>query len=296
MDGTTNLERETVRCPGMDGSLVKPAGQSRARPALVVGCLLVLAGFLVLSLPANGHHTTRIDDRIVTPYGVPVLTHIPILAGYEPVPAPLHCGGPTAITAPIYSEDFSGSHSFSFVGTPLAGGAPNLWRDTTYEGRGGSAGHSADGHLYFGNNFGHFSSGHVAGAAQTPPIAIPDLPGTHLQWATKWEVEWLRGYDHLWVEASADDGNTYLLCTSNSVVRGDGSSGGDSHQIGSCSPHQTPCRIGLIDPDWETRSIPVPAALLGKTVQFRFTFDSADGVANRFQGWMIDDVEVGTAA
>jgi hypothetical protein len=75
--------------------------------------------------------------------------------------------------------------------------------------------------------------------------------------------------------------------------------------IGSCLVVCTPlssfdaASLGLnrVDPDaphWESRFVRVPTELVGHTLVPRFTFDSADGVANGYLGWMGDDVMVST--
>lgn len=250
--------------------------------------------------PALAHHTGRIDDRIVQPYGTPVVTHVPILAGYEPVPAPRHCQPGQALSTVAYQEGFEGDHGYTFPSTPLADPAPNLWQVTDWAGEGQDTGHDAPARLYFGDteDSNYDENAHVAGVAQSPSIQVPDTEApVHLTFETKWEVEWLKGYDHLWVEAETPDGRTHLLCTANAYDRADGTSSGDSHGVGSCSPfHFTPCpaRAG-VDMTWETRSVPLPDAWKGDSIRLRFTFDSSDDVANQFMGWMVDDVRIGTA-
>lgn len=256
------------------------------------------------SLPVQGHHVATVDNRIVQPYGIQVLAHVPVAAGYEPVPTPEHCleGIPLATT--FYSQNFEGAHGYSFIGTPLASGVTNLWRTTTYAGVGTDTGHSGPNRLYYGDPAtGNYNVGHSAGTAQSPTIFIPT--GTTppiLTFATKWQVEWLKGYDHLWIEAlDQSTGRTHLLCTSNSYDRGDPLGGIGETLVPSCSPfHANPCVGGATASNllvkWETRSVQLPSVLVGKNINLRFTFDSADDKANPYNGWMVDDVQLGRRA
>lgn len=255
---------------------------------------------IALSMPSFGHDAARIDQRIVAPYEVPVLAHVPVIAGYEPVPAPQPCGVDGTVSGVFYSEDFEGSsHDFTFGNTPLAWGVPNLWHVTDFPGKGPDTGHSAEQRLYFGiDASGTYRTAptplHAAGVAESGDITLPATEA-HLAFADKWNVEWLKGYDHLWVEMlDVDTNTTHLLCHANSLDRGDASSTGDLHGVGSCSPLLLgPCP-SLVDPEWEHRHTTIPDYLLGKTVRVRFTFDTSDDVANAFMGWMVDDVTIGT--
>lgn len=266
---------------------------------LSLGLILATAAALVLaSVPTTGHHVARVDNRIVEPYGVPVILHVPIAAGYEPVPTPQHClaGAPLPEAVAFYSESFEGAHGYTFVSTPLAV-TTNLWKVTNFAGAGGELGHNGANRLYFGKTTtGNYAgSGHVAGVAQSPPITLPAVGAATLSFATKWMVEWLKGYDHLWVEALGADGRVHLLCTANAVDRADPTGLGGNSIIGSCSPILfAPCAPGktAVTPAWETRLIELPPTWAGQTIRLRFTFDSADGLANDYPGWMVDDVQL----
>ncbi len=286
------------------------------RPILV----LTLATGLILMvsiIPTTAHHDVRTDERIVQPYDVPVMLHIPVIAGYEPFPFPQHCLPTTQEpTAVLYREDFSGNPGWDFITTPLSPQASNLWHVTDWAGPGEVRPESGD-RLYFGlpqdsthgipgTYHAGFFQGHVAGTAQSPPIQLPDGPGLVLVFDTKWAVEWLKGYDHMWVEVLDEDQQVHILCTANALDRGDASSGGDGHRIGSCSPILiAPCPTGdplepnqpndyPVDslPGWETRMVQLPERLAGQEIQLRFTFDTSDAVANQFMGWMVDDVRI----
>lgn len=245
--------------------------------------------------PGAGHDVPNTDGRLVQPYGLTVFAHIPVAAGYEPVPTPQHCLEGTPITGTFYSQDFEGAHGYAFVGTSLAQGADNLWSVTDYDGVGSDTGHSGDSRLYYGSpSTGDYDFGHTAGVAQSPSISIPSQGPVVLGFATKWQVEWLKGYDHLWVEALDTSANKiHLLCTANAYDRGDPMGGFGQTAVPSCSPyHFNPCplEVGLA---WEKRMIQLPQSLLGKSIKIRFTFDSADDKANIYNGWMVDDVVLG---
>lgn len=266
---------------------------------MVIGIVLSL---VAVPLLASAHHLARSDPRIVWPYGVPVAYHQAIVAGYEPLPAPPSCGVAAAApdVATVYDESFEGTHGWTVTSTPLARSgntvATNLWRVSTFAGPGDDAGHNGASRLWFGNpTSGTFNNGHVAGTMQSPPVDLPLSPAV-LVWAEKWQTESLKGYDHLWVELTDEAGKIHLLCHSNSQVRADPDGiGGGSFQT-SCSPNiVTPCKIGAYGATpmaWMTRSVPIPATLLGSVVRVQFTFDSSDPAANWFMGWMVDDVQI----
>lgn len=254
-----------------------------------------MALFAASSLVSVGHHDGRTDNRIVEPYGIPVVLHVPVLAGYEPVPSPQHCAKGSPLGTVFYSEDFeSASHGYSFVSTPLSPSANNLWNRNAWPGPGPDAGHSGPSRLHFGSpSTGNYDAGHVAGTAQSPWIAIPASDDLVLSFASKWQVEWLKGYDHLWVELQDSSGRTRLLCSNNALDRGDPAGAVSTSIVPSCSPHLTnPCPP-LVQPEWEQRFVALPSDVAGTDVRIRFTFDSSDDKANPYMGWMIDDVRIG---
>ena len=254
-------------------------------------CIVAFAG----AVPVAGHHEpTSSDGRIVEPYGVTVLGWVPVAAGYEPVPTPMHCGEATAVTSVFYSEDFEAAHGYSSVGTSLLPGSPNLWQVTDFAGTGSDADHSADNRLYYGNvTTGNYNENHTAGTAQSPLIELPETGSVYLSFSTKWQTEWLKGYDHMWVEANdTTTGRIHILCTANAYDRADPTGVNGQTAVDSCSPfHFTIC-LGTIS--WEKRFIELPESLLGKEIRLRFTFDTADDKANPYMGWMVDDVELAT--
>jgi len=261
--------------------------------------LAALLAFVLASLPASGHHEFVDDTRIVQPWGLPVLAHIPVAAGYEPFPTPQHCLDGVPLSGVFYSESFEGAHGYTFGHTPLSGTAPVLWSATTYAGVGSDTGHAGPSRLYWGSLASqNYNFGHVAGTAQSPLVSIPAGGHAFLTFATKWQVEWLKGYDHLWVEAKMPDGKLHILCTANAFDRGDPAGVNGETLVPSCSPfHFNPCVAGSVGNSlvkWESRSVQLPDSFAGKAIQLRFTFDSADDKANAYNGWMVDDVQLGT--
>lgn len=247
------------------------------------------------------------DKRIVMPYGLDE-RWVPVLAGFEVVPSPLQCDSGTASGSTLASWDFETAEGYELTHSLTHNNHDNgynIWHDTTFAGGGTDEGHGGDGRLYFGNDASgtyHAGGQRVSGAASFD-IELPagDIP-YHLAFNTKWHTEWLEGYDHMWIEIQPGDGRTYILCTLNPDGRGDPTS--SDQTVGACSPYRTPCPNDLrfldplslgdnIDngaPYWEPRSVEIPPLFNGGVVQMRFTFDSADGVANRYSGWMIDDL------
>jgi hypothetical protein len=277
----------------------------RSLVATTASILIVLA----LAMTTTGSHEGRTDERIVQPYEMQVVTHIPIVAGYEPFPTPVHCAEDAGLAQTlVYAEDFEGAHGWRYLQTSLSPRAPNLWHVTGFEGYGES---QPGARLYFGYSSGP-SAGtfniqeHVAGTAESPVISLPAEGVAQLSFTTKWHMEYLSGYDHMWVELLDEDGRIHLLCSNNSTARADGFGAFGSSLYSSCSPFlYSPCPAlppegpDLIDlgyPGWETRHIEIPESLMGQDIRIRFTFDAADGAANGFLGWMVHDVSITTVA
>lgn len=169
----------------------------------------------------------------------------------------------------------------------------------------------------------------LAGTASFPAFTVPAATSpTYMSWNDKFEVEGLFGYDHLWVElVSLTDGRVYLLCSTDTDVRPDKSS--NDNEFSTCSPYRTMlCPTGIhgdgglqcptavvtpigvclpffvdfedlglnqidpLAPHWESRYVRIPTELAGHTVVPRFAYDSSDGVANSYLGWMGDDVMI----
>ncbi|HEV8359947.1 MAG TPA: hypothetical protein VGR28_05750 [Candidatus Thermoplasmatota archaeon] len=258
-------------------------------------------------------------SRIVWPYGVDE-RHVPVIAGYKVVPDPLQCNHGTVGGNTLYQNDLSGGLGALALKAMDVGErhslTTNQWHVTSFVGKGTDFGHSSGNRLYFGNDAtGMFRWGSNPGIL-TQGIVTLNLPlpagptPYYIGIDTKWETEWLEGYDHMWIEAQPADGRIYILCTLNPEGRGDPSSS-ETQSLGSCSPYSDvaiPCPVSakrlnnagvpvfMLDqgaPHWEARFVQIPPIWNGQTVTLRLTFDSADGVSNTYLGWMADDIVVG---
>lgn len=284
------------------------------RTAIVLTLVAALAFTGALMTSTTASHDQRLDERIVHPYNQQVWWHEPIVVGYQVMPPPLMCTGGAADILTSYEEDFEdGMNGWEFVGTPLSSasfdpgswGYSNLWTLTDYPGtRGTDVGYDERNRLYFGLTSGFqagtYNSGHSAGTAQSPEIELPPGPSV-LTYATKWETEYLIGYDHMFVELLDQDGNIHLLCHNNSEGRADEAGVNGQSDYQSCSPFlSNPCptyansQLHSEFPAWENRQVAIPPTLWGQEVQVRFTFDTSDGAANWFHGWSVTDVAIGT--
>lgn len=232
-----------------------------------------------------------------------------MVAGFELIPDPFICGGGAPTGTTLYSDSFAGGAWAGAV--PITGhGSPDLWHRTTYAGRGTGTGHSANGHMYFGidaqDNFD--LDLRVAGDLVSSTVNFAAGQATYLSFATKWQVEYFNGYDHMWIQIKdlTAGGKTYILCKLNPPARPDGQSSDSTtpacspEKFGPC-PNQDGSLVGLVVPDtdpsaphWENRYVQIPSFLLGKNIQINFAFDSSDPVSNVFLGWMLDDVTVST--
>lgn len=294
-DRTRGARRDRAPC-GRRGRRARP---HRAHATVLLALALVLATAVV----AVADHRRR----IVLPYGVSE-SHYPVVAGFELLPDPLLCGAGTPTGDEVLREEFT-LGGWDLRPSMTGHGYPNLWNHTTFEANGTADGHSAGGHLYYGRQeTADYDWGRSSGDVASPPLTLdPDEPA-FLSFATKWEVEWFNGYDHMWVEARVLSTNqTFILCKLNPPVRPDSSSGPQTTPA--CSPEDLgPCPdpgeswmepvLGLLPdgdpvvPQWEHRYVEVPHLLKGEPIELQFSFDSADGVANHFMGWMVDDVVV----
>ena len=81
------------------------------RSQLAVVCLSVLV--LALSVPFSPVGASH-QTRIVLPYGLDE-RWVPVVAGFEVVPAPLQCGTGTPSGATLLAEDFSDGAAFSLA-------------------------------------------------------------------------------------------------------------------------------------------------------------------------------------
>lgn len=271
----------------------------------------LMCAFMLVALTSASTLSPNVDatheKRIVWPYGVDE-RWVPVIAGFKVVPDPLQCDAGTPIGQTFYSNDFEGEDTFGLTYSKTHSthnNAFNQWHTTDFAGSGTEAGHSAPGRLYFGNDAtGEYRDWfyRVSGAA-TFELEIPETLGPlYLTMNTKWSGEWLEGYDHMWIEVDTGD-DVFILCTMNPEGRGDPTS--TDSTPASCSPYRTiPCpsdarrvdplnlgdRVDANAPHWEARYVEIPSFLAGSTATIRFTFDSADGVSNRYMGWMVDDL------
>ena len=272
--------------------------------------LLCMGLLLVPVLPplAEASHITR----IVWPYGLDE-RWVPVIAGYKVVPDPLPCQHGTGAGDTLLATSFEGGLGpFSLAPADIGPlhSNNNQWHATTFAGKGSDTNHEGAGKLYFGTDRqGNYRSNFQL--TQGSAVVSIDLPAGTKPWyaafTTKWETEWLDGYDHMWVEAIPADGRIYILCTLNPEGRGDPSSS-DEDSLAACSPYAVgicpndarrlmnsgvPTQVAdPAAPHWEARFVQIPPIWNGQRVLLRLTFDSADGVANTFLGWMVDDFQV----
>ncbi|MEY3011846.1 MAG: hypothetical protein RIT45_581 [Pseudomonadota bacterium] len=110
---------------------------------------------------------------------------------------------------------------------------------------------------------------HVSAAFTTAPMAVPMYDGV-TETLSFWlwlDTEESKGYDTLTVEV-VEDGKPKALWSSDGI-------GGTTHKV------------------WELVHIDI-GAWAGKTVAFRFAFDSKDAFVNAFEGAYIDDISIRT--
>jgi len=173
---------------------------------------------------------------------------------------------------PFQSFDFeSGQQGFVINNGPQPGHVAGLWRLST--GRGMQSGHSPVTSFYFGQGEGpggggNYNVGNTAGTITSEPIALPNTPGLALAFNYVLQTEGNGAFDVASVQVSANGGATFATIAS------------------SASAAQLP-RSGA----WRNASFSL-AAFAGQTVLIRFSFDTVDSIANNFEGWYVDDVQV----
>ncbi len=165
----------------------------------------------------------------------------------------------------IYTADFNdGSGNANLDGTSTSG----LWHLST--GRGNQAGHSADDSLYFGqgeniNGGGNFDAGTVSGNVLTPIISLGSGASSlsfnyFLQ--TEHGANTSSPYDRASVAISQNGGSFTTLISS------------------------------LPDANaWTAQTINL-SAYAGSNIQLRFSFATGDNIANNFEGFYLDDIQV----
>jgi hypothetical protein len=181
-------------------------------------------------------------------------------------------GNAAGSPVPFQSFDFeSGQQGFVINNGPLPGHAAGLWHLST--GRGAQSGHSPGASFYFGQGEGpggggNYNVGNRAGTITSEPIALPNIPGLVLAFNYVLQTEGNGSFDVASVQVSNDGGATFATIAS------------------SASPAQLP-----LSGVWRNASFSL-AAFAGQTVLIRFSFDTVDNIANNFEGWYVDDVQL----
>jgi hypothetical protein len=150
------------------------------------------------------------------------------------------------------------------------GTSAGLWHLSTR--RGTQAGHSPTTSFYYGSETtGNYNTGAAnAGTITSGPLLIG--PGSNLSFNYVLQTEGNGGFDIASVQISTNGGTSFTTIAS------------------STSSVQLP-----LSSTWRTASFSL-AAFAGQTVLVRFSFDTVDSILNAFEGWYVDDVQVGTAA
>src|SRR5262245_27906144 len=177
-----------------------------------------------------------------------------------------------APSVPFQSFDFeSGQQGFMINNNPPPLHVAGLWHLST--GRGTQSGHSPVTSFYFGrgegpDGGGNYNVGNTVGTITSEPIALPNSPGLGLTFNYVLQTEGNGSFDVASVQVSNNGGATFTTIAS------------------SASPAQLP-----LSGAWRNASFSL-AAFAGQTVLIRFSFDMVDSIANNFEGWYVDDVQV----
>ncbi|HXJ75808.1 MAG TPA: choice-of-anchor J domain-containing protein, partial [Candidatus Dormibacteraeota bacterium] len=150
-----------------------------------------------------------------------------------------------------------------------SGAAAGLWHVSTR--RGAESGHSAFNSFYYGSeSTGTYDTGAAnAGSITSPSITLPSGSPT-LSFNYVLQTEGTSSFDVASVQISTNNfaTSTTLLTSSNASL-----------------PFTSA---------WQAATANL-SAFAGQTVQVRFLFDTLDDIANGFEGWYVDDVQVGSA-
>ena len=180
-----------------------------------------------------------------------------------------------SLPVPVFEADFVADGTPSLDGftidNTIGASADGLWALT--DARASDAGHSAPYSLYFGagegaGGGGNYDVGHTAGHVTSPLLTVP-TGSPVLMFSYFAEMEGLAGstwFEQPIVEVSANGQPFYTLA--------DAESGALQADTGG---------------QWVAASIDL-TPYAGASAQFRFVFDSLDGLVNNFEGWFIDDV------
>ncbi|NES64988.1 MAG: S8 family serine peptidase, partial [Okeania sp. SIO2D1] len=151
-------------------------------------------------------------------------------------------------------------------------GAPDegLWHLSTR--RGNEPGHSAEDSMYYGlEETGNYDAGDTAGRIISPVIDLTGLDSAELSFNYFLETELgAPTYDVATVLVSAD--------------------GGEFIPIGS-----NPVEIEDPTTGWTNATLDL-SSYVGQQIEISFDFETNDGIANEFEGWLVDDVVVQTIA
>jgi hypothetical protein len=183
-------------------------------------------------------------------------------------------GNAAAPNVPFQTFDFeSGQQGFVINNGPLPGRVAGLWHLST--GRGAQSGHSPSTSFYFGQGEGpggggNYNVGATAGSITSGPITLPNTPGISLSFNYVLQTEAFAGFDVASVQVSNNGGATFTTIASNAT----------SGQLPESAV-------------WRNISFSL-SAFSGQTVLIRFSFDTLDSIANTFEGWYVDDVQLST--
>jgi hypothetical protein len=175
---------------------------------------------------------------------------------------------------PFFTADFeSGAQGFTINNGPVAGHVAGLWHLST--GRGTQAGHSATHSFYFGQGEGpggggNYNVGNTAGNITSAALALPAGTSITLSFNYVLQTEGNGPFDVASVQVSSNGGATFTTVAS------------------STSSAQLP-----LSSTWRAAAFDL-SAFAGQTVLLRFNFDTIDSIANNFEGWYVDDVQLAT--
>ncbi len=174
---------------------------------------------------------------------------------------------------PIWSQDFEAGTGGVVIDNTFAPGG-GLWHLSS--GRGSGAGHSPTMSLYYGqgensSGGGNYDVGDTAGVVTSPPISLfNSQPPVTLSFNYFLSTEGAAPtWDVASVEVSQNNGPFSL------VAANGGAPQSLSDQAGS----------------WQKAQIDV-SSLAGSSIRVRFRFATNDAIANNFEGWYMDDVQL----
>ena len=150
------------------------------------------------------------------------------------------------------------------------GSGAGLWHLSTI--RGAQAGHSASNSFYYGNeNTGTYNTGAAnAGSITSPVIALPNSGQVNLSFNYVLQAEISKIFDTANVQVSTDG---FAMFTT----------------VGSRNSNLPNSAT------WTSFTASL-AAFAGQNIQIRFVFDTIDSVANNFEGWYVDDIQLTSAS